>query len=59
MSGGNVKTIEGYDVLKLEAASFSSFRDIKKNHFMTTVYFYLKQLMELLAYEALVDCRNH
>ena len=31
----NVKTIESYDVLNLEVASFSSFRDNKKNHFVT------------------------
>ena len=28
--GENVKTIEGYDVLNFEVASFSSFRDIHK-----------------------------
>ena len=30
ISGENVKTIEGYAALNFEAASFSSFRDIKK-----------------------------
>ena len=36
ISGGNVKTTEGYDVLNFETASFRSFRDItQKNHFMT------------------------
>ena len=34
ISGGNVKTVEGYAVLNLEVASFWSFRDIKKNHFV-------------------------
>ena len=34
ISGGNVSTIEGYAVLYFEAASFSSFRDIPKNHFV-------------------------
>ena len=31
----NVKTIEGYVVLNFELASFGSFRDIPKNHFVT------------------------
>ena len=35
ISGENVKTIEGYTVLNFEVASFSTFRDIKKNHFVT------------------------
>ena len=35
ISGKNVKTIECYDVLNFEVASFISFRDIKKNHFVT------------------------
>ena len=30
ISGQNVKTIEGYAVINVEAASFSSFRDIQK-----------------------------
>ena len=34
-SGENVKTIEGYAVLNVEVASVSSFRDNKKNHFVT------------------------
>ena len=34
-SGENVKTIDGYVVLKFEVASFSRFRDIPKNHFLT------------------------
>ena len=33
VSGGNVKTIEGYAVLNFEVASISSFRDIKKKLF--------------------------
>ena len=33
-SGENVKTIERYVLLNFEAASFSGFRDIKKNHFV-------------------------
>ena len=35
ISGGNVKTIEGYTGLNFEVSGFSSFRDIKKNHFVT------------------------
>ena len=35
ISGENVKTIEGYGVLNFEVASFSSFRYIQKNHFVT------------------------
>ena len=34
-SGENVKTIEGYTMLHFEVASFSSFRDIPPNHFVT------------------------
>ena len=34
-SGENVKTIKSYVVLNFEVASFSSFRNIKKNHFVT------------------------
>ena len=34
ISDENVKTIEGYVGLNFEVASFSSFRDIKKNHFV-------------------------
>ena len=34
-SGESVKTVERYGVLNLVGASFSSFRDIKKNHFLT------------------------
>ena len=37
ISGGNEKTVEGYAVLNCEAASCSSFRDIKKNYFVTAV----------------------
>ena len=35
ISSENVKTIEGYVVLNFEVASFRSFRDIKKIHFVT------------------------
>ena len=35
ISSGNVMTIEGYAVLNFEADSFSSFPDLKTNHFMT------------------------
>ena len=35
ISGENEKTIEGYAVLNFEVASFSSFRDVPKNHFVT------------------------
>ena len=35
ISGESVKTIEGYAVLNFEVASSNSFRDIKKNHFVT------------------------
>ena len=35
ISGQNVKNIEGYPVVNFEIASFDSFRDIKKNHFVT------------------------
>ena len=35
ISSENVKTLEVYAVLNFEVASFSSFRDIKKNHFVT------------------------
>ena len=35
ISGENVKTVKGYVVLNFEFASFSSFRDIKQNHFVT------------------------
>ena len=35
VSGANVKTVEGYAALNFEAACFSSFRDIKRNHFVT------------------------
>ena len=35
ISGGNVKTIEGYAVLKFDVASFGNFRDIQKKHFVT------------------------
>ena len=31
----SVKNIGGYDVVNFEVASFSSFRDIKKKHFVT------------------------
>ena len=34
ISSGNVKTIEDSAMLNFEADSFSSFRDIKKNHFV-------------------------
>ena len=33
-SGENIKTVEGHAVLNFEVTSFSSFRDIKKNHFL-------------------------
>ena len=33
ISGDDVKTVEGYAMLNLEVASFSSFRDIKKISF--------------------------
>ena len=32
ISGDNVKTIKGYALLNFEVASFSSYRDIPKNH---------------------------
>ena len=35
ISGRNVKTIEGYLVVNFEVASSNSFRDLKKNHFVT------------------------
>ena len=35
ISGENVKTVEGYAMLNFEVASFSSFRDIPENHFVT------------------------
>ena len=35
ISGGNVNTIESYAGLNFEIASFSSFQDIKKKHFVT------------------------
>ena len=35
ISGENVRTNEGYAVLNFEVASFSSVRDIQKNHFVT------------------------
>ena len=35
ISSEHVKTIEGFAVLNIEVASFSSFRDIKKNRFVT------------------------
>ena len=35
ISGRNVKTIVVYVAVKFEVASSSSFRDIKKNHFVT------------------------
>ena len=35
ISGDNLKTIECYAVLDCEVASFSSFRDIEKNRFVT------------------------
>ena len=34
-SGENVKTIKGYAALNFEVASFSSLRDIFKNHMVT------------------------
>ena len=36
ISGENVQTVEGYSVLNLEVASFSSVRDIQRSHFVTT-----------------------
>ena len=36
ITGGNVKTIEGYAELNFEFASFSSFWYIQRNHFVTT-----------------------
>ena len=36
-SDGNVKTLEGYAMLNFQVASFSSFRDIQKNNFVTAV----------------------
>ena len=36
ISGVNVQTIEGYTVLNFEVDSSSTFRDIPKNHFVTT-----------------------
>ena len=33
ISGENIRTIEGCDVLNFEVDGFSSFRDLKKNHF--------------------------
>ena len=35
ISGRNVKTTEGNLAVNFEAASSNSFRDIKKNHFVT------------------------
>ena len=35
ISAETVKTVEGHAVLNFEAATFSSFRDVKKNHFVT------------------------
>ena len=35
ISGRNVKTIERYVVVNFEVASSNSFRNIKKNHFVT------------------------
>ena len=37
ISSENVKTTEGYPVLNFEVASFNSFRDILKKHFLTAV----------------------
>ena len=34
ISGENVRTIQGYAVLNFEVSEFSSFQDIKKNHFV-------------------------
>ena len=33
--GNNARTVEGYTVLPLEIGSFISFRDIRKNNFVT------------------------
>ena len=35
ISGENVKTIKGYRVVNFEVAISNSFRDIKRNHFVT------------------------
>ena len=35
ISGRNVKTIEGYEVLNFENASSSSFKSFQKDHFVT------------------------
>ena len=35
ISGRNVKTIEGYLLVKFEGARSNNLRDIKKNHFVT------------------------
>ena len=35
VSGENIKTIEGYAVLNFDVASFNSFRDMQKTHFVT------------------------
>ena len=35
ISGEIVKIVERYAMLNLEVASFSTFRDIQKNHFVT------------------------
>ena len=34
VSSENVKTVEAYSMLNFEVASFSNFRDIKKNRFV-------------------------